>query len=63
MVWAPGSFGPQGPHGSQLGPFSHKKKLGGTYIDFHDRNNKRIRIDDTRVFWKWEEEEDKEEEE
>ena len=52
--WGPGS-GPQGP---QLGPFPQKKKSCGTYIDFHDKNNKRIRIDDTRVLWEWEEEEE-----
>ena len=53
MVWALGSFGPQGPHGSQLGPFPHKKKLGDTYIDFHDRNIKRIENNDMRFLWEW----------
>ena len=32
--------GPQKRHAPQLGPFPHKeKKSGGTYNDFHDRNN------------------------
>ena len=54
--WGPGS----GPQGSQLGPCPHKQKsraAHSTYIDFHDGNNKRIKIDDTRVLWEWEKEE------
>ena len=49
-----------GPQGPQLGPFPHKKKSSGTYIDFHDRKNKHIKINDARVLWEWEAE-DKEE--
>ena len=59
-------FGPQGHQGPQLGPWiwtqlgpcpHNKKKSSVTYIDFHDGNNKCIKIDDTRVLWEWEEEE------
>ena len=41
-------------------PKSIKTKSIGTYIDFNDRNNKRIRIYDTGVLWEVEEEEEKE---
>ena len=49
-TWAPGAKRPK----------SIKTKSIGTYIDFNDRNNKRIRIDDTRVLWEEEEEAEKE---
>ena len=52
-----GTLGPE-PHGF----FSHKKNVDKKKsIDFHYRNNKRIKIDDTRVLWEWEEEEEEEE--
>ena len=49
-IWAPGAKMPK----------SIKTKSIGTYIDFNDRNNKRIRIYDTGVMWEEEEEEEKE---
>ena len=49
-IWAPGAKMPK----------SIKTKSIGTYIDFNDRNNKRIRIYDTGVLWEVEEEEEKE---
>ena len=41
-------------------PKSIKTKSIGTYIDFNDINNKRIRIYDTGNMWEEEEEEEKE---
>ena len=49
-IWAPGAKRPK----------SIKTKSIGTYIDFNERNNKRIRIYDTGVMWEVEEEEEKE---
>ena len=73
--WAP-VFGPQGPLGPQLGPWiwaprasrtpagaSSTKKIERHRHDFNYRNNKRIKIDDTKVLWEWEEEEEEVEEE
>ena len=47
-IWDPGTEKPK----------SIKTKSIGTYIDFNDRNNKRIRIYDTGVMWEEEEEEE-----
>ena len=56
-------LGPWGPWGPNLMAFyfSHKRKVDKKKcIDFPYRNNKRIKIDDTRVLWEWEEEEEEE---